>query len=155
MLAAAGRCELDSDNRIVGVHGITRTRTRHQMTHGAGRHHTWCAFDAVGIPAAMGIHAIAETACPRCDVPIAIHIVDGEPRDAKTTLVWLPSDPGAHLIEDFCSKSNVFCSSDHLDEWLDGSPRHGHIVSLTEAAALGRSTWADVANVVPRGDARR
>lgn len=35
-LATVGRCELGSDGRIIGVHGITQRPTRHQITHLAG-----------------------------------------------------------------------------------------------------------------------
>lgn len=144
-LAEAGRCELDSEGRIVGVHGITRSPTRHQITHAKGRHHTWCAFDAVGIPAALGIDATAETACPHCNTPIAIRIAAGDPSDDKAMVIWLPSDAGEHLIADFCSQSNVFCSADHLHAWLAGRHRNGQMVTLPEAADLGRETWADIA----------
>lgn len=144
-LATAGRCELDGDGRIVGVHGITQNPTRHRIVHAGGPHHTWCAFDAVGIPAALGIDATAESACPHCDAPIVIRIAGGEPPYDGELVVWLPSDPGEHLIEDFCSQSNVFCSAGHLDAWLGERSPDGQVVSVVAAADLGLQTWADVA----------
>lgn len=106
-LATAGRCELDSHGRVVGAHGITQNPTRHRVIHPGRRHQTWCAFDAVGIPAAMAIDATAETACPHCDTPIAIPIAGGDPADDGTMVIWPPADTGSHLITDFCSQSNV------------------------------------------------
>jgi hypothetical protein len=154
-LATAGRCELDSRGRVVGAHGITQTLTRHRVIHAGRRHQTWCAFDAVGIPSALGIDATAETACPHCDTPIAIPIAGGVPGDDGTMVIWLPADTGSHLITDFCSQSNVFCSAPHVDAWLAGRSRNGQTVTLADAAEIGRETWADVAEVAEPGEARR
>lgn len=154
-LATVGRCELDRDGRIVGAHGITQNPTRHQIILVGGRHHTWCAFDAVGIPAALGIDATAATACPHCDTPISIRLVGGEPADDGSMVVWLPADPGEHLIADFCSQSNVFCTADHLNARLAGRSRNGQMVTVTGAADVGHETWADVADLSASGEARR
>lgn len=148
-LATVGRCEPDAGGRVAGVHGITQNPTRHQIIHADGRHHTWCAFDAVGIPAALGIDATATTACPHCTTPTAIPIDNGHPGADTEMVVWLPSDPGEHLIADFCSQSNIFCSADHLGAWLTGRRCDGQALSVGDAADLGRRTWADVAHIAP------
>src|SRR5437667_11720398 len=55
-LAAKGRVELDSSGRVVGAHGLTRSPSPHSLTMGGTGLHTWCALDAIGIPAAAGAH---------------------------------------------------------------------------------------------------
>lgn len=146
-LASVGRCELDDRDRIVGAHGITRNTTVHEIVHAEGRHNTWCAFDAIGIPAALAIDATARTACPQCGTAIDVRIVAGDPVDAGAMVVWLPTETGQHLIEDFCSQSNIFCSAEHLDAWLGRRRGAGQVVTLAEAADIGRDTWADVAHI--------
>jgi len=55
LLAARGRAELDDDRRLVGIHGLTLRPGRHTIEHEHVPHFTWCAFDAIGIPAALGL----------------------------------------------------------------------------------------------------
>lgn len=54
-LVARGRCEVDDHGRLVGIHGLTLRSTRHSFVHDRRVRHTWCAFDSIGIPAALGI----------------------------------------------------------------------------------------------------
>ena len=53
-LVAVGRAEVD-DGRLVGAHGVVGRPTAHRIEHAGGVVHTWCALDAIGIPAALGI----------------------------------------------------------------------------------------------------
>jgi hypothetical protein len=52
--AAKGRLEVDDGGALVGIHGLTLRSTRHRFVHDGRSHHTWCAFDSIGIPAAPG-----------------------------------------------------------------------------------------------------
>lgn len=146
-LAELGRCELDGDGRVVSAHGLTLLETRHRIVAGGVARHTWCGFDAVGIPAALGVDATAVTACPRCDRPIEVAVVAGEPRRADAAVVWLPASAGQHLMADFCSRSNVFCSADDLRAWRASEPGDGDAITVERAASVGRDTWANVADV--------
>lgn len=70
-------------------------------------------------------------------------------------MLWLPSDPGEHLIADFCSRSNLFCSADHLDAWLAERPSDGQMLTVAAAADLARETWADIADIATTGEPPR
>src|SRR5437868_1820615 len=65
-LAERGGAHLDHDGRLVGVHGLTLRPARHSFAHTGRTHWTWCAFNSVGIPAALGIDAEVRTTCPAC-----------------------------------------------------------------------------------------
>jgi hypothetical protein len=84
-LQARGRIELSADGRLLAVHGLSHRTTRHRIEHATGRVHTWCAFDAVGIPAGLGINARAVTGCPTCGRELVVTLVGGQP-----TAVGLP-----------------------------------------------------------------
>lgn len=142
-LADRGRAELDDTGALVGIHGLTLRPTRHQILHGDRRHHTWCAFDAVGIPAALELDATALTDCPTCHTPVAIDIRDGVPASTGA-MVWLPSVAGANLLADFCANADLYCSPEHLERRIDTGRTPGRLVDVTEAAALGRDTWIDI-----------
>lgn len=60
-LLRTGRVEVDDDGVLVGIHGLVTRPTRHRIDLDGGVVHTWCALDAIGIPAALGINASAVT----------------------------------------------------------------------------------------------
>lgn len=141
----AGRLEVDDAGLLVGVHGLVARTTRHRIDHAAGVVHTWCALDAIGIPAALAIDATAVTSCPTCHVELRVELREGEPVDTEEPLrLWLPEGRCDHLVEDFCSHANLYCSPEHLTATVPkGSP--GRIVTVADVAAIGRQTWDDAA----------
>lgn len=144
--AANGRLEQDDRGQLVGVHGITLSRTRHRFEHADLAHHTWCAFDSIGIPAALGLDATAHTDCPTCRRQLAVAITGGDPDNVEAVL-WLPTSQCDNLMNDFCARADLYCSLEHLHERIDAAATPGSVVSLSEAAALGRDVWADVVDL--------
>ncbi len=146
-LAAAGRAEIDDQGRLAGVHGFSLRPTRHSFAHDGVAHHTWCAFDSVGIPAAFGIDAVATTDCPACGATLTVDIRNGAPEDSGIVL-WLPvPDATSHLMAQFCANADLYCSRAHLEERVDVVGASGRVLTLAEAAELGRETWADVSHI--------
>jgi alkylmercury lyase len=143
-MVAAGRLEVGDDGRLVAIHGLAARPTRHRVFHRDGQIHTWCAFDAVGIPAALGIDASAETSCPTCGRTITVSLRAGEVTDLSEVRLWLPSADCSHLVEDFCEHANLYCDSDHLTASIPAGTS-GEVLTLAQAADLGRRTWSDVA----------
>ena len=141
-LVRRGRCQVDDEGWLVGIHGVTLLPTRHRIVHEGSAHHTWCAFDAVGIPAALGIDAQAMTTCLTCGADITIEIRRGV-ADEPNVRLWLPPLGGEHLMETFCSAADLYCSREHLEQRLADAA--GEILDLGAAVELGRETWADVA----------
>jgi len=76
-LQPRGLVVLAPDGRITGMHGLSTTPTSHRITHDGRTIHTWCAFDAIGIPAALGLDAHTETTCPTCGHHLAITFTHG------------------------------------------------------------------------------
>lgn len=146
-LVASGRAEVDAAGRVVGVHGLTLRASRHHFLHAGRAHRTWCAFDSVGIPAALSLDATAHTDCPTCSRPLTVEVRDGEARDDLLVL-WLPApDDRSNLINDFCAAADLYCSEEHLHQRIEPGRASGRIADLAAAVALGRDTWADVADI--------
>lgn len=145
-LVERGRCEIDGDGRLVGIHGLTLRTTRHSFDHAGVAHHTWCAFDSIGIPAALHLDAVAHTDCRACGQTMHVEIASGQPRHAEDAVLWLPAVAGDHLMNAFCATADLYCSSAHLRDRIDTAATPGEIVDLATAAATGRATWADVAS---------
>lgn len=146
-LAARGRAELDASGFLVGVHGLTLRDSRHSFVHHGVARNTWCAFDSVGIPSALKLDAVARTDCPTCGTGLTVDIQEGSV-PAASPVLWLPQpDDSSHLIESFCAAADLYCSPAHLEQRIEVDRTPGRVVTLAEAAALGRAVWADVTEV--------
>ena len=145
-LKAAGSIELDDAGILVGAHGLTARATAHRIEHAGGSVHTWCALDAIGIPAALTLTATAVTVCPHCGNDLRVMLEAGRAHAQADVSLWLPGGPCSHLVEDFCRHANLYCSRDHLTAVVPPD-RPGRAVDVAEAAAIGRLTWRDVAAV--------
>lgn len=153
-LAARGRAELDGRGRLVGIHRLTLGISRHSFIHHGTARHTWCAFDSVGIPAALELDAVAHTECPTCGSALSVEVRHGSVRGGSLVL-WLPTpDDSSDLIATFCAVADLYCSPQHLERRIDIEHAAGTVVSLAEAAEIGRYVWADVAgealNIIDR-----
>lgn len=151
-LHSRGRIELTPDGRLVAVHGLSRRPTPHQIEHDDAVINTWCALDAIGIPAALRIDAWARTSCRTCQRPLAVSVSAGKPQPLPGAVLWYPEVPCGHLIEDFCSGANLFCTIEHLERWAGGRVGAGRPLTIDEAAEVGREAWADVAELPRTGE---
>jgi len=142
-LRLRGRIELAADGLLIAVHGLCRRSTPHRIEHEDGAVNTWCALDAIGIPAALGIDASACTRCPTCQTPLQVSISAGEPQSLPGAVLWYPEVTCGHLVEDFCSGANLFCTIDHLERWAGDRPGAGRPMTIDEVAEVGRYAWAD------------
>ncbi len=145
-LARRGRAQIDDHGRLFGIHGLTLRATRHRFVVGGTPRSTWCAYDSVGIPAALDVDAVAETDCPTCGRDIHVIIEGGHPLGEQA--LWLPAVSGCNLMADFCGHADLYCSVEHLQQRIDPTITPGAVIDLPAAAAYGRETWADVRSVV-------
>jgi hypothetical protein len=103
---------------------------------------TWCAFDAVAIPAVFRWWATAVTTCGFCGAELRVALVDGVPEGDAWG--WLPPGECEHVLRDFCATADLFCHRAHLDLWRaatvdpPGEPR-----PVIDLAELGRAAWED------------
>lgn len=148
-LIGSGRVEVDDDGVLVAVHGLVDRPTRHRIEHDDDTINTWCALDAIGIPAALGITADAVTSCATCAVELRVHLDGGAPEDRPHLALWLPATDCGHLVNDFCAHANLYCTRAHLTTDVPSGARGGAI-SVVEVADIGRATWADIAKEIDR-----
>jgi hypothetical protein len=137
---------LDGAGRVVGAAGLSLEPLRQHRLRLRGRAFwTWCAIDAVGIPAALGEDAAVETTCHHCGAPARLELRGGEVADAghADVRLWNAAHvPGRGMARGTCTLMNLFCSPAHLDAWRAAHPdARGAAVDLAGAAALGRAWW--------------
>jgi alkylmercury lyase len=149
VLAGAGRIDRDDRGRVLGAAGMTLADGPHGLEIDGSSFRTWCAFDAIGIPAALAVDARIETACGVCSRPIAVDVRAGRPRSDPSVQLWL-SGGGTDMRADFCDPTVLLCSQAHAAEWAARNAGRGTVLSLTEAADEGARNWASVATAAKR-----
>lgn len=80
--------DLAGDPTVTGADGLTIGPTAHQLVIGGRLLHTWCAFDTVGIPAALAVDAVARTTCPTCSAAIELALSNGQPPPSPVVGWW-------------------------------------------------------------------
>lgn len=150
-LVATGRAVVDGAG-LVGVRGLTVVPGPHRLELGAGTRWTWCAYDLVGIGAALDLDASAATACGRCGRAIEVGIAHGKPSAEGDVVGWLPGRPRSSVIGEFCPSALLFCDPDHLAAWREARPGlRGREAGLDDLAEVGRAAWGDVRTARARG----
>jgi len=139
-LQTRGLLVLSDDGHIIGIHGLSARPTAHQITHPGGTIHTWCAFDAIGIPAALGLDARTHTTCPTCGQPLEVNINAGQASADPQLQLWLPTAKCEHVLDELCAHANLYCNQQHLAASIP-EQAIGSILTITNAAQLGQSTW--------------
>ncbi len=132
--------DLAGDPEIVGAEGVTVLKTAHRLKLNGATLFTWCAFDIVGIPAALGLNAFGETVCPTCTRAILLEMEQGVPKSGPAA-GWWPLDTAGPVVETFCPTASIFCNSSHLERWQTKAGAHGEILTLDQLAERGAQTW--------------
>jgi len=149
VLTELGRAEVDADGALIGVHGLTLRTTRHYFEHAGLRYYTWCAFDTVGIPAALSLDAVSASDCPTCGRRPTVRLAGGAAVQHDDIALWLPApEQTSHLLNDFCATADLYCSEEHLRQRIDTAATPGRVATVDEALAVGCDTWADVADAI-------
>lgn len=148
-LAAAGWLDQDEAGRITGAAGLSLTTGPHGLTLGGTPFRTWCAYDALGIAAALEADAQVATECGQCGVPIRIEFHGGVPERAGPERLWL-SDGGEDLRGSFCTPTVLLCSEAHGAAWAGAQGGRGRLLDLAEGARQGGSDWAGCAAATRR-----
>ncbi len=149
VLARAGRIDRDAQGRVVGAAGLTLGEGPHGLALDGHLFRTWCAFDALGIPAALCANASVETSCGVCGRRIAVDLRNGRPSKRSSARLWL-SAGGADMRADFCTPTVLLCSQAHARIWAERHGGHGRALTVADAADLGATNWASVAATAAR-----
>jgi hypothetical protein len=139
---------LDPDDHVVAAHGLSLVAARqHRLTMRGRRFWTWCAIDAIGIPAGLDEPAVVETTCHQChtEVRLELHgaeVVHASHPDAR---IWQAArlQGRGTAGPPHCALMNLFCSAEHLRAWRETHPNEqGEERDLAQVGALGRAEWA-------------
>lgn len=147
-LAANGLVDRDDSGAVVGAGGLTLAPAPHGLLLRGRDYRTWCAYDAIGIAAALRESAAISTRCGVCARAIALPLPGGATADRPERL-WLAAG-GLRMREDFCTPTVLLCSTEHAATWSEREGGRGRIIDLGTASRLGAGAWSGYAREVER-----
>ena len=146
-LGRSGWLDLDETGRVAGAAGLSLVTGPHRLTIGGAQFRTWCAYDALGISAALEEDSRVETTCGVCGTLISVPFSGGLAERDGPEQLWL-ADGGGDLRGSFCTPTVLLCSPAHASAWAQAQGQRGRLLDLTEAARLGGAEWAGCAAAV-------
>lgn len=154
-LEAMGFLQTDKGGAVEGAAGLSLSPTRHRLTVNGQKLFTWCAEDAVGIPAALGWNVKISSSCGDCSSPLTIYMAAGEicePDWTTSVRLWLTDMHERPICTETCPHILFFCRQEHGERWLrDQSQNSGRLITLDEAVDIGRRMWGWMANSTDQG----
>jgi hypothetical protein len=148
-LGEAGWIDRDGDGRPTGSAGLSLTEGPHHLCLGETTFRTWCAYDAFGIPAALGRDAMVETTCGACGLPIVVQMTAGHPDPRGPEQLWL-AERGDDLRSQFCAPTVLLCGPEHGQTWATSRQHAGELLDLEAAAIKGAEDWGSCAAAAAR-----
>ena len=142
-VVSVGMAEMD-ETTIIGMDGLTTRPTQHTVVLDGVALWTWCAYDIVGIAAALNTTANGTTRCGTCGRHIEVVIREGMP-ETGPFVGWLPADSCSNVMAEFCPNALLFCSREHLERWrVESGAGDGEALDLPGLAERGRAEWGQV-----------
>jgi alkylmercury lyase len=148
-LAQTGWLDLDDSGRVTGAAGLSLLTGPHELTMGDAAYRTWCAYDALGISAALVADTHIETTCGQCQAPIRIPFRRGIRERHGPERLWL-AEGGADLRGSFCTPTVLLRGGDHGLAWAESQGGRGRLLDLAEGASQGGLDWAGCAAAARR-----
>ena len=140
--------ERDGDGNITGILGLSQRAHPHRFEVKDRVLSTWCAWDALFLPALIRQSATVESSCPVTKERIRLRITpkrveDVSPSDCVVTIAVPATSPEA--VEDiwaaFCHFVLFFASEDAASSWASKRKQDLRILSVEDAYELGRRAF--------------
>jgi alkylmercury lyase len=137
--------ERDASGHILGL-ALSLNPTKHVFEIRGRRLYTWCALDALLLPAVLRETARITSPCAATRVPIRLVVTPEKveevvPLEAVVSLVLPAADQD--LRASFCDQVNFFASEAAAGTWLEAHPG-GAVTSISAAYPVAREIGARV-----------
>ena len=148
-----GVTERDSSDSIVGIFGLSLNDHPHRFTVNGASFTTWCAEDALFLPAMLDQTATVESYSPVSKENIRLtvgpeRVERVSPAGAVVSIVTLdPSKVDTSSVEaiygNFCEQIHFFASREEVEGWAAGR-ENIDIISVEEGYELGKLAFSDL-----------
>ena len=150
--------ERDEESNIVGIFGLSQKDHPHRFTVNNQSLSTWCAWDALFLPAMLGQTAEVESTCPVTKTRICARISperveEIHPHESVLTIA-LPKFSGEKLESaemiwgSFCCHVHFFVSQELAAKWISTNNRDLSVLSVEDGFKLGRLAFEHVLEYV-------
>jgi alkylmercury lyase len=132
----------DHQGRVVAFAGLSLTPTEHRFEVAGRMLYTWCAWDALFLPALLGQEARVESTCPvtGSDVRLTVGPDGVQATDPPSLQVSFPapaSTDTSDIVASCCCHVHFLAGTHAANSWLAQNP-DGLTLSLADAVELGR-----------------
>jgi alkylmercury lyase len=153
-LAAIDWIRLDGEGRVAVSGGLSAAPTPHRMSGPFGVRFTCCAYDALGILAALDADGEIESVSPESGEGIVVRFVRGAPQASDAALFLADNSCCGSTLADWCPNVNFFEDESAASRWSQRSGVAGRPVTLEEGIELAAREWRLLFGLVPRAAAR-
>ena len=136
-----GRARVDDAGRLVGTGGLSVVPHRHEMLVGERQFWTWCAYDAIGILAALEADGLIRTSDPASSKHLEIVFSKGCAAEGSAVLFVPRFDSCSSVIDEWCPNANLFESEANARAWAERRCIAGEVLSMSQASRVGASSW--------------
>ena len=140
--------ERDEDGNIVGILGLSQRSHPHRFELKNRVLSTWCAWDALFLPALLGQSATVESSCPATKQRVRLRVTptrvrEISPSDCVVTIAVPAKSPEAveEIWSTFCHFVFFFASAEAASRWISKRRHDLRIVSVAEAYNIGRRAF--------------
>ncbi len=134
---------------ITSAYPFSAVKTRHTVVFADGHSvNALCATDALGMHFMLGEDITLRSLCPECGQVITIDLKGGRvaSRNPEGAVEYVKArDHYGCTAETCCPHINLFCGSDHVDQWRAKNPAFsdGEIYAIEEALEDGRMIFGE------------
>jgi alkylmercury lyase len=141
-LARWPNVEYDDDGRVVAFSGLSLTPTAHRFTVARRQLYTWCAWDALFLPAMLGRTADVRSRCPITGADVRLSVEPDGVRGAEPAALRVSFPPArttstSDITGSFCCHVHFLAGPQAGEQWLRQHPG-GSVLALDDAYELGR-----------------
>ena len=149
-----GMSEQDDDGNIVGTAGLSLNEHPHQFTLSDAKLSTWCAWDSLFLPPALGQVARVVSKSPESGESITLTVTpegvtsDNHPDAVVSVILLDPADDVGASVEaiymTFCQQVHFFTNQAEGLKWFEGKDVNVVFLSLEDAFELGKQAFASL-----------
>lgn len=133
----------DAEGRVTACFGLTVEETPHRVVIDDRELHTWCAWDALLLPALLADRVRCSSPCPVTGETLEVEVeptgeIAARPPSTVMTFALFEGPPGERLRESFCELVRFVSDSDAAERWTSALD-NTIVLRLEEAARLARA----------------
>jgi len=141
-LQGAGHVQLDGEECIVGVGGLSLLPTKHEMSIEGRTFWAWCAFDVLGIFGSLQASGFARSVDPSTNEHLVVNFVTGVPQDMSLMISMGDLLAGTSVCHDWCSKVNFFQRKLSGEAWIKANGINSSLMSVANVMGVAREAWS-------------